>query len=76
MDKVPNCTTNDTIKGVLVFRQRAGAPKSRYPLKKCVKTSPPNTRASKMNGAYSTTDTAHYIFFDVRVGGCGDLTEG
>lgn len=29
-----------------------------------------------MNGAYSTTDTAHYIFFDVRVGGCGDLTEG
>ncbi len=75
MDKVPNCTTNDIIKGVHVFRQRAGAPKSRYPLKSVLKL-PRRILGPRKWMAHIVQPIPYITSFEVRVGGCGDLLEG
>jgi len=72
---VPKFTTTETIKGVHVSRQQVGVPKSSESDNKCVKTSLPNTRASKMNGAYSNTDSQH-LLIEQGVGGRGAFYEG
>ena len=72
---MPKYTISDTIKRVHVLKQQVGAPKSRRSAKECVKTHLPNTRASKMNGAYSIYRYLTFASKKQRVGGCGHFSE-
>lgn len=74
-NKVPKYTIIDTIKGVHVLRQQAGAPKSRYPLKSVLKLTCRILGPRKWM-AHIVSPMPDTSSIELGVGGCGHFIEG